>query len=473
MTRQQLSQYFLQKIRTLTSAQGLRDALNAAVDFCLSQGGGPSGVTYTDEQAVAANAPAIQALQDSFGAQLEAITGLDTTQTEALQGLQAALAEDDDLLAGLLSTQQQQATQLGILLSKPAVTVAYPAADSTPAALLGVCTHMFSNGTQLVMSWRYELPIRYATTGAVFYWPNWGLGNEAEQRGLNDITVRAGLYNGGVIYPFTWQGASFVRIAPGATVLNDPYPYRLPVGNCYLTVSVTVDTLGQKWPIGLTSIASANSEESITGNLPLGGQPGYHPFAMTGTPLSAHVKESVILVADSLGEGLTDATDQGYLRRGLDAQLVPWTRFALSGAQFSTFTGINSSLVLSNLVGGGIILTELGINTVGNYNSLAEAQAAFTAWWQILAATGRQVWQTTLTPRQEFSASQVALLAAVNDWIRTVPAPLSGVVEVADLAMTSRNSNMWKPGYSDDGLHANRTGAAALGAAITPALFLR
>jgi lysophospholipase L1-like esterase len=53
MTRQQLSQYFLQKIRTLTSAQGLRDALNAAVDFCISQGGGTGGGTPANLAAVA------------------------------------------------------------------------------------------------------------------------------------------------------------------------------------------------------------------------------------------------------------------------------------------------------------------------------------------------------------------------------------------------------------------------------------
>jgi lysophospholipase L1-like esterase len=79
------------------------------------------------------------------------------------------------------------------------------------------------------------------------------------------------------------------------------------------------------------------------------------------------------------------------------------------------------------------------------------------------STTSTDSWATTGNQTPE---SSNAVRVQVNDWIRTVPSPLSGYFEIADLAETARNSGIWKAGYTSDGLHPNATGHSALAAGI-------
>jgi lysophospholipase L1-like esterase len=163
-------------------------------------------------------------------------------------------------------------------------------------------------------------------------------------------------------------------------------------------------------------------------------------------------------------------------------------------------------------VGPTHILCELGVNGLS---------AGFATWsshllgtgtkgaWGSLAAFGVPIYQTTITPQTTSSdawatvnnqtvasaGNETARLAA-NAWLRdgapisaspaaggTVAAvgasgvlragqtghPLAGIIEVADLAESARDSGKWKAGYTGDGTHPNATGAAALAAALVPA----
>jgi hypothetical protein len=101
----------------------------------------------------------------------------------------------------------------------------------------------------------------------------------------------------------------------------------------------------------------------------------------------------------------------------------------------------------------------------------------------MLTARGLKVFQTTICPRTTSTDNWTTttnqtpyahedIRVALNDWIRTCPAPLSGFFDAADLAETSRNSGIWKVGYPSDGTHITKTGAIAISACIDTSKFV-
>ena len=126
-------------------------------------------------------------------------------------------------------------------------------------------------------------------------------------------------------------------------------------------------------------------------------------------------------------------------------------------------------------------------------------QADGIAFWGYLASTGKLVSQATFKPYTSSTDGWVTVenqtpggvnptRLAWNAWLRdgapliagaaaatgtTDPAavrvgsaghPLDAVLEVADALESSRDSGVWTPGYTSDGLHPNPTGHAAAAA---------
>jgi hypothetical protein len=74
-------------------------------------------------------------------------------------------------------------------------------------------------------------------------------------------------------------------------------------------------------------------------------------------------------------------------------------------------------------------------------------------------------------------AATEANRVSLNTWLRTVPSPLTGVVEIADVFETARNSGLWKVNgtanyYTTDGIHPSALGHTDAAAVIpaTPAV---
>jgi hypothetical protein len=89
------------------------------------------------------------------------------------------------------------------------------------------------------------------------------------------------------------------------------------------------------------------------------------------------------------------------------------------------------------------------------------------AYWNRLPKTAK-IYQVTVAPYTNAANTQdadnaagtnftTANLQLINDWIRTCPAPLAGVIDFADMLMSARNSNRWKTGYTEDGIHPDTT----------------
>lgn len=336
----------------------------------------------------------------------------------------------------------------------------------------------FSDGANQVSTYAYIFTPRFTTVGGRFCFGNWSLGwsnafQPNEVPGLNDIVIHAGVYTGNDIFPLTFNGATSVRITPGATIKSDPTPYKLPAGqDLYLRVTVSVDTAGQKWPLGTVCDQFVATDSAMSGGIPNSNIPGYGPFALIGTPLAQKLYKTPTIVGDSVSVGLEDAPDMGYIRRGLDDAGLPWLRFGCSSMRMAHVSRNRSAFTLTNLAGSELIINELGINDVEFFNSFAEAKAAFLAFWEELASTGAEVWQTTLTPRSGMSAQHATIRGQLNDWFRSVPAPLSKCLDVSPYCETAPNSNIWLPGLSGDNIHPNTTGAKEIAPVITIEDFL-
>jgi hypothetical protein len=129
---------------------------------------------------------------------------------------------------------------------------------------------------------------------------------------------------------------------------------------------------------------------------------------------------------------------------------------------------------------------EYGINDVrGGSVTLASMQSTALANWQILVNKKIKVWACTLTPNTTSTDSWATttnqtyanstgntVRIQYNNWLRSLPSTLlTGIIETADTCESSRDSGLWKPSYTSDGLHPNSTGFAAYKAVVDPNIF--
>lgn len=397
----------------------------------------------------------------------------------ATAGIQAGGPLVEDRRPGTVATQSAATfLRAGGRLNRPLVLNSF-----------GGYNNGFSDGTALAQTFAFEPNAPFDAAAIQLVFGNFSLGasyaggavNPEMQFGKNAITVKAALYNGEGYYPVTFNGGQLsARIEPGLLAITDRFPRYLKAGagRTLLRVSVSVEALGQGWPLGITSRGAANGDVAHDVSAGYGGgAPSYHPIAVLGDPAAPRVYGSVGLVGDSIfvGGGGADVADLGYGARGLNAAGIGWTRMATYGAKLSTYTDLTKpSVALPNLVGVEHLICDLGANNMLDLQSqgLTVMQDRYRALWAALAATGAKVHQCTITPYDNTNPDFVAAKAALNDWFRTVPTPLTSCIDAAILAETAKNSNLWKPGYTNDGLHPNETGAAAISAAINPRTFL-
>lgn len=200
----------------------------------------------------------------------------------------------------------------------------------------------------------------------------------------------------------------------------------------------------------------------------------YGPMLLLGRQHGAPLP-IVGIWSDSIGDGYPDdfhSTNYGAAARAAQNLGLPFVKLARGGesaAQISTATnrkfrgafldGI-THLVLSAGTNDGALTTGAGSAGV------TLMQTRLLAAGNFFASLGIKVYIATLPPRDTstdafatttnqtpVAGSQIAGLATLNDWIRTVPTPFSGVLEMADLFMSARNSGLWAAGATTDGIH--------------------
>jgi lysophospholipase L1-like esterase len=304
------------------------------------------------------------------------------------------------------------------------------------------------------------------------------------------ITIKASIdLGGGVLIPVRFNGKKTIDIDGGGFVTSDEIGINLAKGTTFFARTYVSVASGKKWVKG--SSAWINGEGKHQGadvteggalNIVADNGGYYKPVAILGkVSVKKTVPKAALLVGDSIMWGTGDSTSSrdfiGYTQTALynKRQMVVISRPSETAQGFNVVT--NRMFRMQSAKYCGFVVSNYGINDIRASRTLAQLQSDLMAVWNMFDKMGLPVYQNTITPSTTSTDSWVttgnqtpessnAVRVQINDWIRTLPAPLSGYFEIADLAETARNSGIWKAGYTSDGLHPNATGHTALAAGI-------
>ncbi|WP_083662417.1 MULTISPECIES: SGNH/GDSL hydrolase family protein [unclassified Rhodococcus (in: high G+C Gram-positive bacteria)] len=413
---------------------------------------------------------------------------------EALDHFEEGVKAAHDVLDGRLSDTALNATYApvsGSAAYAPATPLAVATRSKTGNPRLSTsAAAALSDGTATAQMTRVR---HRATAGAHsvrFVYTNIAGGSV----GPNPITVKAAFeYSLGAIVPVFFNGSRTGVCAPGGILVSDPIPVELADNDLFYSRNlVTVGSAGEKWPLGpyiSTSVGDGTAATDLVDSGAItGGNATYAfgPSAIVGSKVGAAT--AVLLLGDSILQGLGDGsseptTDAGWGARALNNE-YGYVNVALAGEEASQFQPGNarrlSRLPLARYCTHAIV--NHGINDVKADSTTAQIQQRLTNIWTALANMGLKVYQSTLTPvttgtftteagQTKQTQAREDVRIAVNTWIRSTPAPLTGFLEAADAVETARNSGIWKANYTTDGTHPSATGAAAIATAVAPLPF--
>lgn len=310
------------------------------------------------------------------------------------------------------------------------------------------------------------------------------------QADTGDIVTAAMTVNVALEYPvgvivgtFAWNGASNKLIPSGETALSDALACNVPSGaEFWLRLYVVMASggvpqmgtgsggndqayAGEAMNLG-SSIADQTAGGTITNN---NGGRNIYPLAVVGMT----GKASFYLIGDSKTagsgeEGAVGAGDTGELARSIGAAGYAYINAGVSSdfavnrahrsrriaalAQYCSHVVVQ--LGFNDLFSGGYTAAQImsNLNNIySQYPSKPILQATITP-----TTTSTDAWATTGNQAvRPGEAERVTL----NGLIRAKPIPLVGVLEIADVMETARNSGIFKaPGNTADGVHETRAG---------------
>jgi lysophospholipase L1-like esterase len=314
----------------------------------------------------------------------------------------------------------------------------------------------------------------------------------------NNITVRAAVLLYGAWTPILFQGKRDVVIEPDGIVVSDVIGAQLAAGTelrvrTYVTVSS-----GGKWATntltdnakgeGVLNSATPSDLTTNDGAIAAGRTYGYAPFTVLGNPGSTR---TLVLVGDSILQQQHDTINTdwsptstlqwGFARRFAYTNKIPLLNLSVIGDTVTGFvstSGRKYAWRRGAVSDAATVLTNFGRNDIDAGRTLAQMKADLITLWEKIRSTGAIVYQTTITPKttstdswatvaNQTVAETESIRVQLNDWIRTVPTPLSGIFDVADMVETSRNSGIWKANLTDDGIHPVAAGHIEMAKALT------
>jgi len=394
------------------------------------------------------------------------------------------LIGDPSLAFAYASRAQQAASEMQAEMPSIKIKTAGPIDKTIITGRFGAYNYLFSDGTSLGRCYQYTFVPKYDCVGVQLLFGNWSIGSSdggyaGYQKSTNPINIKVSMYIDGYDRAY-FGGKDSYKLYPGQTIKTDPDRRFFEAGRpVAVLIWVTVDNMGDKWPLGTyTKNLVAGDEGYATTDVTMGGtitvsiERGYSPFAVIGSVLSPTKKQNILINGDSIFTGINPdpGLDQGWVRRGLDNAGLPWFRFAVGGDQMLQHLtppyDTRAAYMYNNILGADIAIVGYGANDIRYFANLAAAKAQYLKYWNRMNDLGIKVYACTILPSNEFNTAQKQMKNDLNDWIRTLPSPVYKVIEAADVAETSRNSNVWKTGYTSDGVHPNITGEIAISAVI-------
>lgn len=345
--------------------------------------------------------------------------------------------------------------------------------------------------------------------------------------GVNAINIKATIESpAATFHTVTFGGLKTAILDAGGYLVSDPIPIDVvALTNFWVRTFVSVGSAGQKWPLGQlfasaygdgtnVSEGAAASDKTSTGTITAANVWSFGPYAVIGNVTDANKVPSVLIVGDSIADGTGDTSglqERGFIPRALN-QTRPWVKVSAAGEgaqQWATMATRKQRMAAA--AGCSSAICEYGINDLGS-RTLAQIKTDLITCWNVIAARGVAVWQTTITPKTTSSDSWATTAnqtpfsgdsdrVLLNNWLRdgspmlagaaaatgssangTLRAgmaghPLAGYFEVADTVESARDSGKWKVDgtankYTSDGTHPTAFGHTAAAAGIVVASLL-
>lgn len=311
----------------------------------------------------------------------------------------------------------------------------------------------------------------------------------------NRIAVSAGFKKktGNYVIPLTFGGLKQVQIDPGGFVISDPIGMPISAGEIFqIRTHVQVASAGMVWPLtrqyasdGFNEAAEEGDDtlvdKSYSGTISGTKNYLFGPIATLSTAINS--RGIVGLIGDSILQGVND-----YFKR--DGTNTVATRWGWARRIFGGYNPIHDMSILGDVItyladpyGSArsaimakcdyVIIGE-GTNDIASGMTLAQYQPNALAIATWFSAMGIKVYFGTIPPRttstdswatlanQTVAASEAQRLA-INEWLRTVPAPITGTLDVAAAVETS---GKWNVGTTADGIHPNTGGYNAIATAL-------
>jgi len=311
------------------------------------------------------------------------------------------------------------------------------------------------------------------------------------------------LETGGVAIPVRFVGAAAdgsKQVNPGDWVEGLPVGVTIASGGSWFwRVHVTVASAGQNFPLGKL-IVSANGEATNRGVGSANLANGTGTTSLTITTGSMFGPVCTLGDADSATLPIILATGDSNTNRGDGGSTITWAtelarllnlpiiNIARYGEQLQNVTTSPGVYVLRRqalipdathagcLYGtndrrsGARTAAQTQTDLLAYFNTLARQGLKVIACTQPPETTSSDAWATTAN--QTVTATE-AVRTATNTYVRTKPAPVYAVWDIADLLETARNSGIWAlvsaAAATGDGLHLGANAATSVATALVAA----
>lgn len=314
-----------------------------------------------------------------------------------------------------------------------------------------------------------------------------------QARGTNSIVIMSTVETSdGTIIPVYFNGSRTATCASNSFAISDwvatpitkgDFIYSrtwVSVGNTNQLFATWQHTAGFGFAVNTNVIHSTGTSAYTTAS----DRWAFIPFVIQGQVSSTNIAiagfgDSIFIGGGSVGDPYNLSVFTAALgpQHGRD-----WSHANTSEGGFGilTDTVAMQSYKWRIVEGCNVAICNLGVNDLRGGASFSFMTNAYTTLWNRISSYGMKVWQTTITPETTSTngwvdtigqtvSSYLAIRNQVNDWIRTVPTPLSGYFDVAVAAETATNSGIWKASYTQDGLHPTTSNVLYnLGTAIDP-----
>jgi hypothetical protein len=309
------------------------------------------------------------------------------------------------------------------------------------------------------------------------------------------LTVSASVeFPVGTFTQVLFSGSANGSIATGATLFSDATTVSIPEGSQFFvrtylrssgssgngmpflgpgTVTSPTYNAGGEALDCATSVTNQTLSGTVTANIP---NADIYPVAIVGTT----TKPCFFIAGDSIGMGSGDTIDQsgdaGPIARSLQGKYA-YINMAVQG-DLASFAKTNYAKRGALVQFCKNAISEYGVNDVFvGLSTQSQLQSDLGTVWGILATDGAsKIFQSTITPETTstdgwatpinqalLSSAQNTVRNAVNAYVRQVPAPLTGFLEIANQIELVNGVGLWNaPGggepYTADGIHPNNFG---------------